>query len=235
MALVKCKECGHDVSTNAKACPNCGARPPSKSGIGWALFVGIGAVVALLLFVLAPSGEKRPEGKTSTVQPVRKKDVGREAPVVRGRVEGDYYVAVSTLNVRSAPRTGEVVNRLHLRQKVTVSAIDNGWGRITPANATPRWVSMEYLTRTRPQLPESKPVPQKLRDPRIAKDAIPKVGENGLTQTDVDILWKGANWALRTGKCSRIEYADKSVSRTNTYYVNCGGRNVFFTPAQIAK
>ena len=25
MALVKCKECGHDVSTTAEACPNCGA------------------------------------------------------------------------------------------------------------------------------------------------------------------------------------------------------------------
>ena len=24
MPLVKCKECNHDVSTTAKACPNCG-------------------------------------------------------------------------------------------------------------------------------------------------------------------------------------------------------------------
>lgn len=28
MALIKCPDCGHDVSTKAKACPNCGA-PPS--------------------------------------------------------------------------------------------------------------------------------------------------------------------------------------------------------------
>lgn len=33
MALVKCKECGGQVSTSAKACPSCGAKPP-KSGIG---------------------------------------------------------------------------------------------------------------------------------------------------------------------------------------------------------
>ena len=197
--------------------------------------MGLGAVIAILLFVLAPSDEKPTDGRTSTVQPASKADVGREAPVVRSGAEGYYYIAASTLNVRSAPRTGKVVNRLYSQQKVFVSAVDSGWGRITPARAAPRWVSMKYLTRTRPRLPESKPVSQTLRDSRIAKDAIPKVGENGLTQTDVDILWKGANWALRTGRCSRIEYADKSVSRTNTYYVNCGGRNVFFTPSQIAK
>ena len=27
MALVKCPECGHDVSTTAEVCPNCGAPP----------------------------------------------------------------------------------------------------------------------------------------------------------------------------------------------------------------
>lgn len=28
MALAKCAECGHDVSTQAAGCPNCGAPPP---------------------------------------------------------------------------------------------------------------------------------------------------------------------------------------------------------------
>ncbi|SEN54749.1 zinc-ribbon domain-containing protein [Duganella sp. CF517] len=43
MALVKCKECGTEVSTEAKACPKCGAKPPKKVGLlGWiaVLFVG---------------------------------------------------------------------------------------------------------------------------------------------------------------------------------------------------
>lgn len=31
MALVKCAECGHDVSTLAASCPNCGAPPPVAS------------------------------------------------------------------------------------------------------------------------------------------------------------------------------------------------------------
>ncbi len=45
MALVKCKECGEKVSTKAKSCPNCGAKPPKKTSIvTW-------AVLALILFV----------------------------------------------------------------------------------------------------------------------------------------------------------------------------------------
>ncbi len=44
MALVKCKECGSEVSTEAKACPKCGAKVPKKVGLlGWiaVLFVGV--------------------------------------------------------------------------------------------------------------------------------------------------------------------------------------------------
>jgi len=31
MALVKCKECGEQVSSNAKTCPNCGVNAPKKT------------------------------------------------------------------------------------------------------------------------------------------------------------------------------------------------------------
>ena len=31
MALTKCRECGHDLSTTAKTCPNCGAAPGKKN------------------------------------------------------------------------------------------------------------------------------------------------------------------------------------------------------------
>lgn len=33
MAIVKCKECGGKVSTKAKSCPNCGAKPPKKTSL----------------------------------------------------------------------------------------------------------------------------------------------------------------------------------------------------------
>ena len=39
MALVKCKECGHEVSKKAKRCPNCGGPPPPKQYGFWHLFL----------------------------------------------------------------------------------------------------------------------------------------------------------------------------------------------------
>jgi type VI secretion system protein VasI len=46
VALVKCKECGEEVSTKAKACPKCGAWLPKKTSIvTW-------GVLALILFAI---------------------------------------------------------------------------------------------------------------------------------------------------------------------------------------
>lgn len=42
MALVDCKECGHKISTKAKACPNCGAKPAKKTSLfTWIILLGI--------------------------------------------------------------------------------------------------------------------------------------------------------------------------------------------------
>ena len=39
MALVKCKECGEDVSSKAKSCPKCGAKPAKQtSALTWIIF-----------------------------------------------------------------------------------------------------------------------------------------------------------------------------------------------------
>lgn len=48
MALKKCKECGHEVSTSAAACPSCGAKVPKKTSmITWIVVLFIGASFAL--------------------------------------------------------------------------------------------------------------------------------------------------------------------------------------------
>jgi len=42
MALVKCKECGEEVSTKAKICPKCGAKAPKKtSAFTWLVLIFI--------------------------------------------------------------------------------------------------------------------------------------------------------------------------------------------------
>jgi hypothetical protein len=53
MALVLCRECGHQVSTGAKVCPNCGIRSPArvKRGVFWRVFrVVLSAAILLLVF-----------------------------------------------------------------------------------------------------------------------------------------------------------------------------------------
>ncbi|MHB8424546.1 MAG: zinc-ribbon domain-containing protein [Gammaproteobacteria bacterium] len=44
MALKKCKECGHEVSSTANVCPNCGARQGRKK-------YGLGALIILIIVV----------------------------------------------------------------------------------------------------------------------------------------------------------------------------------------
>jgi RNA polymerase subunit RPABC4/transcription elongation factor Spt4 len=46
MALVKCKECGEQISTKAKNCPKCGAAAPKKTSMfTWFVLVSIIAVI----------------------------------------------------------------------------------------------------------------------------------------------------------------------------------------------
>lgn len=70
MALVKCHECGAQVSTEAAACPGCGAKP-KKSHVG-KLLVALVSLVALLVIAgrLIPDTGGRPttsaEGATAS-------------------------------------------------------------------------------------------------------------------------------------------------------------------------
>jgi hypothetical protein len=54
MALLKCKECGGSVSSEAKACPSCGVQPSKPMGRLKVLFIGA-CVIAIGSAVLTPS------------------------------------------------------------------------------------------------------------------------------------------------------------------------------------
>lgn len=154
---------------------------------------------------------------------------------------GTYYVKETVLKERLAPSaTASVTNRIYRRQKVVVFEIRNGWARVSKyydgavegkGGQVARWVPASGLSFSQPA---EFPQPSLPTDPRIAKDALPKVGEHGLTEQDVQVLYKGALKFLNLGKCTRVEYGDKSTSKANTYYINCGGpTNLFFTPADV--
>lgn len=62
--MVQCKTCGASVASNAKACPNCGAKVKKVSVVGIIVLVLIGIV---LISVIASSGdeEKKPKKETN--------------------------------------------------------------------------------------------------------------------------------------------------------------------------
>lgn len=61
MALIKCHECGAQVSTEAKACPRCGAAPKKPQSlvvkVGGA-FIGACVILALVGAIFAPSKDE---------------------------------------------------------------------------------------------------------------------------------------------------------------------------------
>lgn len=59
MALTKCRECGGQVSTTAKACPSCGAEMPRRTSMmTWILAAPIALFVFSCTFGLGGGGRK---------------------------------------------------------------------------------------------------------------------------------------------------------------------------------
>ena len=56
MPLKKCRECGHAVSSEAPACPQCGAPPKSQRQGGCAPFLALAIIIAVGWHFLAPNG-----------------------------------------------------------------------------------------------------------------------------------------------------------------------------------
>jgi hypothetical protein len=154
---------------------------------------------------------------------------------------GSYYVTASTLNVRLAPNANaKITNRIYRQSRVDVLEFSNSWARISRyydgqveglSGEVARWVAASHLSEQRPTDLAQPKLPA---DPRIG--GIPKVGQGGLTERDVVILHRGAKHFIDSGRCKRVEWGDKSVSKPNTYYVNCGGpRNLFFKPSDLPR
>jgi hypothetical protein len=60
MALVRCKDCGKEISTSANSCPNCGAKPIKKKTVLWvALSIPLFLIVAITIYsLLTPQYKK---------------------------------------------------------------------------------------------------------------------------------------------------------------------------------
>ncbi|SNX59751.1 hypothetical protein SAMN06296273_1185 [Nitrosomonas ureae] len=49
MAIIKCKECGNEISSEARNCPKCGYKIPKSIGCGTAILIIIAIFVALVM------------------------------------------------------------------------------------------------------------------------------------------------------------------------------------------
>ena len=64
MALINCKECGKEISTEAKSCPHCGYKPKKSVWpviVAWIVAIIMAPVAALLLNNLNTTKEERAE------------------------------------------------------------------------------------------------------------------------------------------------------------------------------
>lgn len=97
MALIKCHECGNQVSTEAAACPACGAKPKTpmsliiKFGGGFLLFV------AVIIAVTAPSTSSKPA--TDAVEASNAAEKGRKDEACRNDLQCWGEKGISTAHV----------------------------------------------------------------------------------------------------------------------------------------
>jgi hypothetical protein len=63
MALVKCKECGEQVSTEATTCPKCGAKAPKKKSLlTWIILI----FIVLVVYNYFPSSDRAASSTAGT-------------------------------------------------------------------------------------------------------------------------------------------------------------------------
>jgi hypothetical protein len=115
MALKKCKECGHEISSNAKACPNCGKPQTKNSTIGCLLIV-----ILFIIFIIVSNNKTdttktnpEPIGATSIVNeiqdvtPLSKK--GKNIKKVHPDWNNDDCNVIAEKKVRIGMRRDQVI------------------------------------------------------------------------------------------------------------------------------
>lgn len=82
MALIKCKECGSEISSTAKACPHCGHKPSKAIGGAGTLFI----ILAGLVFFVAIFGSENGSR-------------GNSRPAVDAKKEAAFQKVVASMKV----------------------------------------------------------------------------------------------------------------------------------------
>ena len=130
MSLRACKECGKEVSSQAKACPHCGAPPRRSFGCGTlllvliALLVGYSVIVNLL---------ENPSSSDSAEMPPETLERTEHETILEIRISKDL------VNIRTGPGTNYAKDKsgtLTLGEKLYILERQGEWlrFRVTPMN-----------------------------------------------------------------------------------------------------
>jgi hypothetical protein len=118
MALTKCTECGHDVSTRAKACPGCGAQAQKPSGVRLGLFlvavIGIPALIGLSVRDWSASDQQpAPFSQVPTSTTLTTSTTPPRRTLIRSAPAGNVYAYENA--------AGETVEEMENRQGKLIS------------------------------------------------------------------------------------------------------------------
>lgn len=238
--LKKCKDCGHDVSKKAKTCPNCGSPIKTEGHIGCIATLAVLGVVFWIIYMVADDASyaPNPQPRGPSAQPTAQPDSASR----------DYWVTSDRLNRRTCPSADcGVVGRYLFREKATVFETKDGWARVTKryqaacengrsrfvdegkSDCTPEngikngqfaeWVSMQYLSKTRPPDPAAG-----------ATGTAELVAGSDDYRVHKDAFIEAAERLINDGRCSANDFREnggwaKSTTRRDQpiYFMYCGG------------
>lgn len=128
MALLKCHECGNAVSSEASACPKCGAKVKKSTSVVVqiaALLFGAGVLYSIFSPSGTPHTSQSPKSATSTIQQVESNNAAQPKPLWKYSVNKDdmsgkeiAYAQTSSANKQNLhwPYGPGIGARLNLRR-----------------------------------------------------------------------------------------------------------------------
>lgn len=108
MALIKCKECANQVSTDAKACPQCGAEVKQPLSRLKVFFIAIVGVVLFMAFQSDKTAQPIPVAKSPTPEQVaenKKRETEFQMVVIGAKALRESMKNPDSFNMNSAGMT----------------------------------------------------------------------------------------------------------------------------------
>lgn len=95
MSLIKCKDCGSEVSTKAKSCPKCGApikKEAKQYGCGTVIVVGIGLFILISIFTPDDSSNNLKKPQVSDAECMKTLQCWGDRHTTSASIRCDNYI-----------------------------------------------------------------------------------------------------------------------------------------------